>query len=224
MNSINSVAKNYNAIMKANGMQSEMANINNSIYVIEESQKGEKVYDVFSYLSKEGILFLQGQVNDEMANILVAQMLILDRKSSPINDTMELYINSPGGSVTAGMAIYDTMQFIRTHVATTVIGQACSMGSLLASSGHKGKRKITPMARHMIHQPLGGFQGQASDIAIHAQEILKIKEILNNIYVSNTGQSLEKILKDTDRDNFLSAQESLDYGLVDQIVTLNTKY
>lgn len=183
--------------------------------VVEQSSRGERAYDIYSRLLKERIIFLTGQVEDNMANLIVAQMLFLEAEN-PEKD-IYLYINSPGGVVTAGMSIYDTMQFIKPDVSTICLGQACSMGSLLLTAGAKGKRYCLPNARVMIHQPLGGFQGQASDIQIHAQETLNIKNRLNAIMAEHTGQSIEKIEKDTDRDNFMSAQQAVDYGLVDAI-------
>lgn len=215
---MNGVQRNFNSIMKEHGMQSEMSLTANGIYVIENEGDKERMYDVFSYMmSKSNILFLQGQVSDGMANILVAQMLFLEQQCKNGSD-IQMYVNSPGGSVTAGLAIYDTMNFVKSDVSTIVMGQACSMGSFLASSGTKGKRYMTKMARHMIHQPLGGFQGQASDIAIHAREILNIKNQLNAIYAQNTGKTIQEIERDTDRDYFMSAQEALDYGLIDKII------
>lgn len=185
--------------------------------VIEQTSRGERSYDIYSRLLKERVIFLVGPVEDHMANLIVAQMLFLESEN-PDKD-IHLYINSPGGSVTAGMAIYDTMRFIKPDVSTMCIGQAASMGSFLLSAGAKGKRFALPNSRVMIHQPLGGFQGQASDIQIHAQEILKIKNTLNQALADHTGQDIETIERDTDRDNFMSAQESCDYGLVDQVLT-----
>lgn len=185
--------------------------------VVEQTAKGERSYDIFSRLLKERVIFLCGQVEEQMANLIVAQLLFLESES-PDKDIF-LYINSPGGSVTAGMAIYDTMQFIKPNVSTVCMGQAASMGAFLLTAGEKGKRFCLPNARVMIHQPLGGFQGQASDFEIHAKEILSIKDKLNRLMADHTGQDIEKITNDTDRDNFLSAQESVDYGLVDAILT-----
>lgn len=185
--------------------------------VIEQTPKGERSFDIYSRLLKERVIFLCGQVEEHMANLIVAQLLFLESES-PEKDIF-LYINSPGGSVTAGMAIYDTMQFIKPNVSTVCMGQAASMGAFLLTAGEKGKRFCLPNARVMIHQPLGGFQGQASDFEIHAKEILSIKERLNHLMAEHTGQDYEKLAKDTDRDNFLSAQESVDYGLVDSILT-----
>ena len=183
--------------------------------VVEQSSRGERAYDIYSRLLKERIIFLTGQVEDNMANLIIAQMLFLEAEN-PEKD-IHLYINSPGGVVTAGMAIYDTMQFIKPDVSTICLGQACSMGSLLLTAGTKGKRYCLPNARVMIHQPLGGFQGQASDIQIHAQEILQVKSRLNKIMAMHTGQDIIVIEKDTDRDNFMSAEKAVEYGLVDAI-------
>ena len=185
--------------------------------VIEQTAKGERSYDIYSRLLKERIIFLVGQVEEHMANLIVAQLLFLESES-PDKDIF-LYINSPGGSVTAGMAIYDTMQFIKPNVSTVCIGQAASMGAFLLAGGEKGKRFCLPHSRVMIHQPLGGFQGQASDIAIHAQEILGIKHKLNLMLAEHTGQPLEVIERDTDRDNFMSATQAVEYGLVDSVMT-----
>lgn len=185
--------------------------------VIEQTSRGERSYDIYSRLLKERVIFLVGQVEDHMANLIVAQMLFLESEN-PDKD-IHLYINSPGGSVTAGMAIYDTMRFIKPNVSTMCIGQAASMGAFLLSAGEKGKRYVLPNSRVMIHQPLGGFQGQASDIQIHAQEILQIKQRLNEALADHTGQDLETIERDTDRDNFLSGQAAVDYGLVDKVVS-----
>ncbi len=185
--------------------------------VVEQTSKGERSYDIYSRLLKENVIFLVGQVEDHMANLIVAQMLFLEAEN-PEKD-IYLYINSPGGSVTAGMAIYDTMNFIKPDVSTVCIGQAASMGAFLLSGGTKGKRFCLPNSRVMIHQPLGGFQGQASDFEIHAKEILSIKEKMNRLMTEHTGQDYEKVARDTDRDNFLSAAEARDYGLIDQILT-----
>lgn len=185
--------------------------------VVEQTAKGERSYDIYSRLLKENVIFLVGQVEDHMANLIVAQMLFLEAEN-PEKDIF-LYINSPGGSVTAGMAIYDTMNFIKPDVSTVCVGQAASMGAFLLSGGAKGKRYCLPNARVMIHQPLGGFQGQASDFEIHAKEILSIKDKLNRLMAEHTGQDIEKVSRDTDRDNFLSATESLEYGLIDQVLT-----
>ena len=184
--------------------------------VVEQTARGERSYDIYSRLLKERVIFLTGQVEDQMANLIVAQLLFLDSES-PDKD-IYIYINSPGGSVTAGMAIYDTLKFIKPDVSTVCMGQACSMGAFLLSAGTKGKRFCLPSARVMIHQPLGGFQGQASDIQIHAMEILKIKDRLNQLLSDHTGQPLERIERDTDRDNFMSADQAVEYGLVDAIL------
>ncbi len=185
--------------------------------VLEQTSRGERSYDIYSRLLKENVIFLVGQVEDHMANLIVAQMLFLEAEN-PEKDIF-LYINSPGGSVTAGMAIYDTMNFIKPDVSTVCIGQAASMGAFLLSGGAKGKRFCLPNSRVMIHQPLGGFQGQASDFEIHAREILSIKEKMNRLMAEHTGQDYEKVARDTDRDNFLSAAEAKEYGLIDQILT-----
>lgn len=185
--------------------------------VVEQTSRGERSYDIYSRLLKERVIFLVGQVEDHMANLIVAQLLFLESEN-PDKD-IHLYINSPGGSVTAGMAIYDTMRFIKPDVSTMCIGQAASMGSFLLSAGAKGKRFALPNSRVMIHQPLGGFQGQASDIQIHAQEILQIKDKLNAALAEHTGQDIKTIERDTDRDNFMSAQQACDYGLVDKVLT-----
>ncbi|AUF97169.1 ATP-dependent Clp endopeptidase proteolytic subunit ClpP [Pseudomonas shirazensis] len=183
--------------------------------VVEQSARGERAYDIYSRLLKERVIFLVGPVEDYMANLVVAQMLFLEAEN-PDKD-IHLYINSPGGSVTAGMSIYDTMQFIKPDVSTICIGQACSMGAFLLTAGAKGKRHCLPNSRVMIHQPLGGFQGQATDIQIHAQEILSIKARLNELLAYHTGQDLETIQRDTERDNFMSAQRAAEYGLVDSV-------
>lgn len=185
--------------------------------VVEQTSKGERSYDIYSRLLKENVIFLVGQVEDHMANLIVAQMLFLEAEN-PEKDIF-LYINSPGGSVTAGMAIYDTMNFIKPDVSTVCVGQAASMGAFLLSGGAKGKRYCLPNSRVMIHQPLGGFQGQASDFEIHAKEILSIKEKMNRLMAQHTGQDYEKVAHDTDRDNFLSATEAKEYGLIDQVMT-----
>ena len=184
--------------------------------VVEQSSRGERAYDIYSRLLKERIIFLVGPVEDHMANLIVAQMLFLESEN-PDKD-IHLYINSPGGSVTAGMSIYDTMQFIKPDVSTMCIGQAASMGSFLLTAGAEGKRFCLPNSRTMIHQPSGGAQGQATDIHIQSQEILKIKDRLNKLMAHHTGQSVEKVAEDTERDNFMSADESKDYGLVDQVL------
>lgn len=185
--------------------------------VVEQTAKGERSFDIYSRLLKERIIFLTGQVEDNMANLIVAQLLFLEAED-PEKD-IYLYINSPGGVVTAGMAILDTMNFIKPNVVTICMGQACSMGSFLLAAGTKGKRYALANSRVMIHQPLGGYQGQASDIAIHAKEIIDLKKKLNTMLSQYTGQDFEKVEKDTDRDNFLSAEEAKEYGLVDHVIT-----
>lgn len=185
--------------------------------VVEQSARGERAYDIYSRLLKERIIFLVGPVEDYMANIIIAQLLFLEAEN-PDKD-ISLYINSPGGSVSAGMAIYDTMQFVKPAVSTMCIGQACSMGAFLLAAGAEGKRLILPNARVMIHQPLGGYQGQASDIEIHTKEMLFIKEKLNTLLAHHTKQPLKKIIKDTDRDYFLSAEAAQEYGLIDRVLT-----
>ncbi len=185
--------------------------------VVEQTARGERSYDIYSRLLKERVVFLVGQVEDHMANLVVAQLLFLEAEN-PDKD-IHLYINSPGGSVTAGLSIFDTMQFIKPDVSTMCIGQACSMGAFLLSAGAKGKRFCLPNSRVMIHQPSGGAQGQASDIHIQAQEILKIREQLNRVMAANTGKTVDQIAKDTERDNFMSALESKQYGLIDEVLT-----
>ena len=189
--------------------------------VVEQSGRGERSYDIYSRLLKERLIFLVGPVDDMTANVVVAQLLFLEAEN-PDKD-ISLYINSPGGSVTAGMAIYDTMQFIKPDVSTLCIGQAASMGALLLTAGADGKRFCLPNSRVMIHQPLGGFQGQASDIEIHAKEILFLKNKLNSILSKHTKKPIKKIAEDTDRDNFMSADESVKYGLVDQVISSRTQ-
>jgi ATP-dependent Clp protease protease subunit len=185
--------------------------------VVEQSARGERAYDIYSRLLKERVIFLVGPVEDYMANLICAQLLFLEAEN-PDKD-IHLYINSPGGSVTAGMSIYDTMQFIKPNVSTTCIGQACSMGAFLLTAGAPGKRFCLPNSRVMIHQPLGGFQGQASDIEIHAREILTIRERLNRILADHCNQPMDVIARDTDRDNFMSGEEAVKYGLIDQVLT-----
>lgn len=184
--------------------------------VIEQTARGERSFDIYSRLLKERVIFLVGPVEDYMANLVVAQLLFLEAEN-PDKD-IHLYINSPGGSVTAGMSIYDTMQFIKPDVSTMCIGQACSMGAFLLAGGAKGKRYCLPNARTMIHQPSGGAQGQATDILIHAEEIIKIRQRLNELMASHTGQSVETIAKETERDNFMSAQQSVAFGLIDEVL------
>ncbi len=188
--------------------------------VVEQTARGERAFDIYSRLLKERVIFLVGQVEDHMANLVVAQLLFLESEN-PDKD-IHLYINSPGGSVTAGMSIYDTMQFIKPDVSTMCIGQAASMGAILLTGGAKGKRYCLPHSRMMIHQPLGGFSGQASDFDIHAKEILLIREKLNKVLAHHTGQTLKKVQQDTDRDNFLSAADAVTYGLIDQVLTNRT--
>ena len=185
--------------------------------VVEQTNRGERSYDIFSRLLKDRIIFLSGEIDDTTANLVVAQMLFLEMEDP--DKEINLYINSPGGSVTAGMAIYDTMQYLRCPVATLCIGMAASMGAFLLTAGAKGMRRILPNAEVMIHQPLGGAQGQATDILIHAEYITKIKNKLNRILAERTGQPLEKVMADIERDHFLSAEEALEYGIVDEIVT-----
>ena len=185
--------------------------------VIEQTARGERSFDIYSRLLKERVIFLVGPVEDHMANLVVAQLLFLESEN-PDKD-IHLYINSPGGSVTAGLSIYDTMQFIKPDVSTMCIGQAASMGALLLSGGAKGKRYCLPNSRMMIHQPLGGFQGQATDIEIHAKEILLLRQRLNTILADHTGQSLEKIAEDTERDNFMGGEEAVAYGLIDSVLS-----
>jgi len=190
-------------------------------YVVEKTGRGERSYDIYSRLLKDRIVMLSGEVNDQVASTIVAQFLFLEAED-PEKD-IYFYINSPGGVVTAGMAIFDTMNYIRPNVATICIGQAASMGAFLLSSGEKGKRYALPHARIMIHQPLGGAQGQATDIAIQAEEILRMKAELNSILAKNTGQDIETIEKDTDRDNFMSAEESRKYGMIDEVLIKSDK-
>ncbi len=184
--------------------------------VVEQTARGERAYDIYSRLLKERVVFVVGPVEDYMANLVVAQLLFLESENP--DKEVHLYINSPGGSVSAGLAIYDTMQFIKPEVSTMCIGQAASMGAVLLAGGAKGKRYCLPHSRVMIHQPLGGFQGQATDIDIHAREILLVRERLNRILSKHTGQPLEKIQQDTDRDNFMGAEEARDYGLIDVVL------
>jgi ATP-dependent Clp protease protease subunit len=189
--------------------------------VIEQTSKGERSYDIFSRLLKDRIIFLEGPIEERTASLLCSQLLFLESQS-PEKDVI-LYINSPGGLVTAGMAIYDTMQYVRNQIQTIVIGQACSMGSLLASAGTKGKRFMLPHARHMIHQPLGGASGQATDVEIRARELLRWKDDLTKIYEKTTGQPLQKLKDDMERDKFMNAEESVEYGLVDKVITSRSK-
>jgi len=200
-----------------NGLSQEPSALGMVPMVIEQSGRGERAYDIYSRLLKERVIFLVGPVNELTANLVVAQLLFLESEN-PDKD-ISLYINSPGGVVSAGMAIYDTMQFIKPDVSTLCIGQAASMGAFLLAAGQKGKRFVLPNSRVMIHQPLGGFQGQASDIEIHAKEILYLKERLNGLLAEHTGQPIETLQKDTDRDNFLGAEEAVAYGLVDEVLS-----
>lgn len=188
--------------------------------VVEQTPRGERSFDIYSRLLKERVIFMVGPVDDHSANLVVAQLLFLESENP--NKDIHLYINSPGGSVTAGLSVYDTMQFIKCDVSTLCIGQACSMGAVLLAGGTEGKRLSLPHSRVMIHQPLGGFQGQASDFDIHAREILYIRERLNGILAKHTGQTLEQIQLDTERDNFMSSEEAVKYGLVDQVVDNRT--
>ena len=183
--------------------------------VIEQTSRNERAFDIFSRLLKERIIFLNGQIEDNMASVVIAQLLFLESEG---NDDIFMYINSPGGVVSAGLAIYDTMQYIKPHISTLCIGQACSMGSLLLAAGSKNKRFALPNSRIMIHQPIGSFHGQATDIAIHATEILQIKSKLINILSQHTGQTVQKIERDADRDNFMSSKDAEDYGLIDKII------
>ena len=199
-----------------NGFSSEIKGLNLVPIVVEQTARGERSYDIYSRLLKERVVFMVGPVDDHTANVIVAQLLFLESEN-PDKD-IHLYINSPGGSVTAGLAIYDTMQFINCDVSTMCIGQAASMGALLLAGGAKGKRYCLPHSRMMIHQPLGGVQGQATDIEIHAREILQVRERLNKILAHHTGQPIDKIQVDTDRDNFMSGTESVAYGLIDQVL------
>ena len=184
--------------------------------VVETTGRGERAFDIYSRMLKERVVFLVGAVDDHIANLIVAQLLFLESEN-PDKD-IHLYINSPGGAVTSGLAVYDTMQFIKPDVSTVVVGQAASMGALILAGGGKGKRHALPHARIMIHQPWGGFQGQATDIDIHAKEILKIRERLNQILVSHTGQDMETIARDTERDNFMGGDEAVEYGLIDTVI------
>ena len=186
-------------------------------YVVEQTGRGERSYDIYSRLLKDRIVFLGGTVTDDLANLVTAQLLFLESKDP--EREINMYINSPGGSVTAGLAIYDTMQFVKPPVSTLCVGQAASMGSLLLAAGAKGKRYALPHSRILIHQVSGGFEGQASDIEIHAREALRLREILNEILAHHTGQNVKKIEKDTDRDNFMSAAQAVEYGLIDEVIS-----
>eukprot|EP01155_Anaeramoeba_flamelloides_P050628 Anaeramoba_flamelloidesc42077_g1_i12.p2 GENE.c42077_g1_i12~~c42077_g1_i12.p2 ORF type:complete len:212 (-),score=11.25 c42077_g1_i12:918-1553(-) len=198
------------------GRSNEISNSGLVPMVVEQSSRGERAYDIYSRLLKERVIFLVGQVEDHMANLIVAQLLFLEAEN-PDKD-IHLYINSPGGSVTAGMAIYDTMQFIKPDVSTMCIGQAASMGAFLLAGGAKGKRFALPNARMMIHQPLGGYQGQATDIEIHTREILTIREKLNRLLALHTGQDIDTIARDTERDNFMDSKTAAEYGLIDNVL------
>ncbi len=217
------IVNSFNSIAKAHNMQAEMYQPKNALVpmVVEQTAKGERSYDIYSRMLNERVIFMVGQVEDHMANLVVAQLLFLESEN-PQKD-IHLYINSPGGAVTAGMAMYDTMQFVKPDVSTLVMGQAASMGSCLAQAGAAGKRLMLPNARHMIHQPLGGMQGQASDIQIHAEEIIRIKKELTDIYVDHSGSVSKMTYADfeskMDRDHFLNAKEAKSYGLIDEIVT-----
>ena len=204
--------------MNNNTFATDTSTISNALVpmVIEQTPRGERSFDIYSRLLKERVIFLVGQVEDHMANLVVAQLLFLESEN-PDKD-IHLYINSPGGSVTAGLAIYDTIQFIKPKVSTLCIGQAASMGAVLLAAGAKDKRHCLPNSRIMVHQPLGGFQGQASDFDIHAQEILSIRDRLNGILAKHTGQNIKKICKDTDRDNFMDGQQAMKYGLIDSVL------
>ena len=194
----------------------EVRNLNMVPMVVEQTPRGERAYDIYSRLLKERVVFCVGQVEDYMANVIVAQLLFLESENP--DQEISLYINSPGGSVTAGMAIYDTMQFMKAPVSTICIGQACSMGAFLLAAGEKGRRFCLPNARVMIHQPSGGFQGQAADMDIHVKEILQIRHRLNSLLAKHTGQPIESIEKHTDRDNFISAEDAKAYGIVDSVI------
>ena len=221
----------YNPVTHANGIffttDTHKIMLNGSEYggdfmnyvpmVVETSNRGERAYDIYSRLLKDRIVFVGGPIDDAVANVVVAQLLFLESED-PDKD-IHLYINSPGGVVTAGLAIYDTMQYIKPDVSTICIGQAASMGSLLLTAGAKGKRYALPLARIMIHQPLGGAQGQSTDIQIQAKEILRLREVGNDILVKHTGQPREKVVTDTERDNFMSAEEAKEYGLIDEVIT-----
>jgi len=204
--------------MSENIFDNNITSISNALVpmVIEQTSRGERSYDIYSRLLKERVIFLVGQVEDHMANLVVAQLLFLEAEN-PDKD-IHLYINSPGGAVTAGLAVYDTMQFIKPDVSTLCIGQAASMGAVLLAGGAEGKRHCLPNSRILIHQPLGGFQGQASDIDIHAREILTIRERLNGILAKHSGQSMKKIQKDTDRDYFMDGEQAAEYGLIDSVL------
>ncbi len=190
-------------------------------YVIEQTHRGERTYDIYSRLLKDRIILLGTEIDDDVANAIVAQMLFLE--SEDPDKEINLYVNSPGGSVTAGLAIYDTMQYVRPPVATICVGQAASMGAVLLLAGAKGKRQSLPNSRIMVHQPMGGARGQASDVEIHAREILRMRSMLNDLIAKHTGQSLDRVEKDTDRDFFMSAPEAKTYGIIDEVVSVNRK-
>src|SRR5271154_6695880 len=190
-------------------------------YVIEQTHRGERTYDIYSRLLKDRIILLGTEIDDDVANAIVAQMLFLE--SEDPDKEINLYVNSPGGSVTAGLAIYDTMQYVRPPVATICVGQAASMGAVLLLAGAKGKRQALPNARIMVHQPMGGARGQASDVEIHAREMLRMRAMLNELIAKHTGQSLERVEKDTDRDYFMGAPEAKTYGIIDEVVSVNRK-
>ncbi|HMK73939.1 MAG TPA: ATP-dependent Clp endopeptidase proteolytic subunit ClpP [Myxococcaceae bacterium] len=190
-------------------------------YVIEQTHRGERTYDIYSRLLKDRIILLGTEIDDDVANAIVAQMLFLE--SEDPDKEINLYINSPGGSVTAGLAIYDTMQYVRPPVATICVGQAASMGAVMLLAGAKGKRQALPNSRIMVHQPMGGARGQASDVEIHAKEILRMRAMLNELIAKHTGQALERVEKDTDRDYFMGAQEAKTYGIIDEVVSVNRK-
>ena len=190
-------------------------------YVIEQTHRGERTYDIYSRLLKDRIILLGTEIDDDVANAIVAQMLFLE--SEDPDKEINLYVNSPGGSVTAGLAIYDTMQYVRTPVATICVGQAASMGAVLLLAGAKGKRQALPNSRIMVHQPMGGARGQASDVEIHAREILRMRAMLNDLIAKHTGQTLDRVEKDTDRDYFMGAQEAKTYGIIDEVVSVNRK-
>ena len=198
----------------------DIRNLNMVPMVVEQTPRGERAYDIYSRLLKERVVFCVGQVEDYMANVIVAQLLFLESENP--DQEISLYLNSPGGSVTAGMAIYDTMQFMKAPVSTICIGQACSMGAFLLAAGEKGRRFCLPNARVMIHQPSGGFQGQAADMDIHVKEILQIRHRLNSLLAKHTGQPIESIEKNTDRDNFMSAEDAKAYGIVDSVIDKRT--
>jgi len=215
----NNMTNSINSSISTNASQAQSIGL--IPMVVEQTSRGERSYDIYSRLLKERVIFIVGQIEDHMANLIVAQLLFLESEN-PEKD-IHLYINSPGGVVTAGMAIYDTMQFIKPKVSTLCIGQAASMGAVLLAGGENGKRFALPHSRVMIHQPLGGFQGQATDIDIHAKEILKIREELNRVLAKHTGQTMKTISKDTDRDNFMDAKMARNYGLIDEVLDIRNK-